>query len=101
MILSYELSMPGSPSWNGKWSGEGRLYAKIINMGRAQSAEARAQKIIDEGPYSYHWSDGWSASVNVREVDAGEARKLRKHSVGFAGYDWMVGSIQHKGRIET
>lgn len=98
MILCFELSMPSCPSWNGKWSGEGRLYA-ITRKFSGVKGGAHAQRILDAAPYHYHWDDGWGAMVRVREVDAKEAAQARKKSVGFAGYDWMVESIIDHGAI--
>ena len=48
MILSFTLSMPGNNSWNGKWSGAGKLYAKVINFGRTKKAIAKANEILDQ-----------------------------------------------------
>lgn len=93
MILCFELSMPGVASWNGKWSGEGSYYAIVKNLGKSQEAEKNAKEILSKGYFTYHWTDGWSAGVKVRAVDAREAAKARKKSRGFWGYDWMVDSI--------
>jgi len=101
MILSFELSMPGIGSWNGKWSGAGGLYAIVKNLGRSQKAEAKGREIIENGSYAYGWNDGWSARIRVREVDAAEARKIRRASRGFYGYDWMVQLILFYGKIQT
>jgi len=99
MILSFELSMPNNNAWNGKWSGEGRLYAKIVNFGKTKKAEKHAQEILDEGYFYYNFGDGWGAGVTVRKVDAREAAKIRKNTVGFSGYDWMVDTIKLYGKI--
>ncbi len=101
MILAFTLSMPGVNSWNGKWSGEGRLYAKVINFGRTKKAIAKASEILDIGYFRYNFGDGWSAGVKVTEVDAKEAAKIRRNSKGFYGYDWMIESIKNKLLIET
>jgi hypothetical protein len=37
--------------------------------------------------------------VAVAKVDAAEARRLRRASAGFCGYDWMIASIEKHGRI--
>jgi hypothetical protein len=98
MTLAFELSMPGVGSWNGKWSGEGRCYA-IIKTFRGKKEAERAAKLASQGSFGWSFSDGWYASVSVRSVTATEARSLRKRSVGFAGYDWMVKSILMYGQI--
>lgn len=98
MIVAFQLSMPGSPSWNGKWSGEDRIHC-ITKSFTGKKGEAKAKSIIDGGPYSHHWSDGWSAAIHVIQVTPSEAARLRKSSVGFSGYDWMMESICLYGKI--
>lgn len=100
MNLVFQLSMPGSPSWNGKWSGEGKLYA-IVKSFSSQKAKSKAREILAKHWYSYSWSDGWRASIEVRECDAREARIIRGRSAGMAGYDWMVQSILDHGSIKA
>lgn len=90
MILAFELSMPGNNSWNSKWSGEGRSYVIVKTF--------TAKKLIEQRSFHYSWGDGWGARIDVREVDAAEARKLRKNSLGFCGYDWMVKTIIDYGQ---
>lgn len=98
MIVAFKLSMPGSPSWNGKWSGEGRLYC-LTRSFTGKKGEEKAKKLVDDGPYGYHWEDGWSASISAEIVTAPEAAKLRAASMGFASYNWMLESIVLYGRI--
>lgn len=97
MLVSFELSMPGSPSWNGRWSGEEQLHARVKNVGTSKKAREKWEKLI--GNHTYRWSDGWCACVTVREVTSSAARKIRKDSVGFAGYDWMIVSLGVYGKI--
>jgi len=99
-IICHELSMPGRNTWNGAWSGEGRLYA-IIRRYKSKKREKLAESILKRSAYSYCWDDGWRARVNIREVDFEEARKLRRKSEGFCGYDWMVDSIESDLKIRT
>lgn len=101
MILSFELSMPSNNSWNGRWSGDSKLYAKVLNIGRTQKAEKKGREILENAPYYYNFGDGWAASVSVKAVDAKEAGQIRRKSQGFCGYDWMVRSIQDAGKIEA
>jgi hypothetical protein len=96
MQFAYLLSMPGAASWNGKWSGEGRIYAIVENV-TSQKAIAKRTELV--GHHSYGFSDGWRASVEVKQVDPKEARALRKASQGFCGYDWMVDSLKSYGKI--
>ncbi len=92
MIISFELSMPGRNSWNGRWSGEESVYA-IVKSFRT------LPKNLKLGYYSYDFGDGWRAGVTVREATSGTARMLRKKSRGFCGYEWMVDSILSDGAI--
>lgn len=95
MIVSFELSMPGRNSWNGKWSGEANYYA-IFKSFRVTPKKPLPFKL---GSYGYNFGDGWHANVAVREVTSSAARSLRKQSRGFCGYDWMVESIIRDGDI--
>ena len=90
MLLSFELSIPRNNSGNGKWSGEGECYAQI------RSFRKNAPKF---GYYTYNFGDGWCAGITVREVTSSCAKLLRKQSLGFCGYDWMIDSIVDYGEI--
>ena len=90
-VLMFTLSMPSVR--NGKWSGEGRAY--IITRPAVKGTEDVP------GYYHYNFGDGWAAGVTAKLVSAAEARKARKKSVGFSGYDWMVDSILKHGDIRV
>ncbi|MCR4340086.1 MAG: hypothetical protein NUW01_09385 [Gemmatimonadaceae bacterium] len=74
---------------------------KVVNVGRTQRAILNAAMILHEPSYGYDFGDGWAARVDVRQIEAPEARKLRRITRGFCGYDWMVDEILHEGRILT
>jgi hypothetical protein len=93
MLVAFTLSMPGRNSWDGRWSGEDRLYVVVEKV-----SDVRASEIVAGGPYYYNWSDGWGARIDVRAVDGKEARKLRSKSAGFCGYEWMVNTIRLYGK---
>jgi hypothetical protein len=99
MYVLFELSMPGNNSWNGKWTGEGNLYARVINVGASQKAREKYEKLI--GYHTYSFGDGWRAAVTVREVTSAAKRKLLKESKGFCGYDWMIESLRQHGEIRA
>lgn len=90
--IEFKLSMPGNPSWNGKWSGDEKRYALVRLV-----PDGKAAELLEASSWGYVWSDGWSARVEAREVPKGERAKK---SAGFCGYDWMVSSILAVGRIE-
>lgn len=99
MLIAFELTMPNRGSWNGRWSGEDRRWIVVRNMGSGKRREEAAASILDKGHWNYSWSDGWTASVSAKEIDGHEARKLRRISSGFYGYDWMVDSIIRHNKI--
>jgi len=96
MILSFTLSMPNVNSWNGRWSGEDRLFV-VCRSFRGRKEIANAEKIAEKGYYHYSWGDGWAAGIRVQEVTSSGAQKLRRKSAGFSGYDWMIDSIIKHG----
>jgi hypothetical protein len=91
--------MPGVNTWNGKWSGEGRYFARIFNFSRKKESKKKAAEILEARYFHYDFGDGWAARIEVREVTAQESRKIKKRSDGFLGYDWMVHSIYNYGEI--
>ena len=97
MLIAYKLSMPNNNSWNGRWTGAGKCYARVENV----RSEKAARKLLEKPYHYYSFGDGWGACVTVRKVDAKEARRLRKNSEGFCGYDWMIEEIKTFGRIRT
>lgn len=97
MLLAFILTMPGNNSWNGKWTGEDDLYVIVKHVG--QGTEIR--DLVQQQHFSYNFGDGWRASIEVKEISRAEAIKLRKKSVGFCGYDWMVASLLADGCIKT
>lgn len=96
MILAFVLTMPSRGSWNGRWSGEKNLYA-VTRSFTGKRAEEKKHQLI--GNYYYHWSDGWGANVEIKEVSPQQARSIRKQSQGFCGYEWMIESILARGKI--
>lgn len=99
MILSFILSMPSNNAWNGNWTGEGTLYAKVVNFGKSAQSILKAKTILDKGYYTYNFGDGWRAGVSVAEVTAREAARIRRKTSGFCGYDWMIYAIRLYGTI--
>ena len=93
-MVAFELTMPGCPAWNGKWSGDGHLYVKVVD-------ESRVPKELINNKYYHKWNDGWEACISVYKVTANEGRKLVKQSAGLSGYGWMVDALIKYGRITT
>lgn len=92
-MIAFELSMPNKGSWNGKWSQEGECFVRTMD-------QRKVPKEYWGKDFYYHWDDGWTACVCVRQCPASEARKLERKSKGFCGYDWMITSIIKCGEIK-
>lgn len=104
MILSFELTMPGVASWNGRWSGADKKYYVIRKTSKSWiTKQEYFHTLLKNGSDNFHyrWEDGWAANVCVEIVGASEAKKRRKVSAGFCGYEWMIDSIMYKGFITT
>ena len=94
MKLAFTLTMPNRGSWNGVWSGEGNLYAKVITFSNSKAGQETVKKILDNQPYYYRWDDGWGAAIEVKEVVGQESARIKRKSKGFCGYDWMIDNIR-------
>jgi hypothetical protein len=98
MNVAFLLTMPNNNAWNGKWTGEGKCYARV----RAYSArdlKERMGRLV--GNHYYNFGDGWGANVQVKIVTPEEKRKLLKATAGFCGYEWMIDSLIQHGRIQA
>ncbi len=100
MILCFVLSMPNTGSWDGNWSGDSELFAKVVNFGLSNEKKQHAESILDQGSFSYSFGDGWRAGIKVHQIDSKAAAKIKKKTSGFCGYDWMVDSIKKHGLIK-
>jgi hypothetical protein len=98
MNFAFLLSMPGNNAWDGKWTGEGTLYARVKTFS-ARDFKATGLSLV--GHHRYNFGDGWVASVEVKVVDSTTKRKLVKQSKGFCGYDWMIDSLMAHGEIRA
>lgn len=92
-MIVFQLTMPHAGSWNGKWTGDGRVYAKT-----RPNREVPPEVIGKE--FHYRWDDGWEACITVTKMDAKDAAKIMRQSAGFFGYDWMIDSIIRIGRTQ-
>lgn len=104
MILSFELTMPSVASWNGKWSGADKRYFVIRKTSKSWiERQPHFTDLLKNGrdDFYYRWEDGWGANVEVEIIDAAEARRRRKQSAGFCGYEWMINSIMYSGVIQA
>jgi hypothetical protein len=90
------LTMPSNNAWNGKWTGEGRLFCIVK---RYQKNSPILKNVDKSNCHYYDFGDGWGAFVKIERIDADKAKLYRKKSKGFYGYDWMVNEIEEHGRI--
>lgn len=97
MLFAFILTMPDCGSWNGKWSGNDKFYARVrsVPKGEVESKHLAGTPIC----FRYRWKDNWEAKVEVRHVSSPEGRQIRKVSLGFFGYEWMIDSILEFGEI--
>lgn len=93
--LAFFLTMPNVGSWNGRWSGENNLYCIV-----KKPTKKDFERILKQKSYYYNFGDGWGANIEVKAVDSIEARKLKKESKGFHGYEWMIDQIISQGVIK-
>ncbi|MEN6430284.1 MAG: hypothetical protein ABFC80_05495 [Coriobacteriales bacterium] len=98
MYVAFILTMPGVNTWNGRWSGDGKLFAVVKNLGRSKAACDKAVALV--GHHGYAWDDGWRADIEVRVVDSAEARRIRSKSRGFLGYSWMIDNLLDHGTTQ-
>lgn len=96
MWVAFVLTMPNNNAWNGRWTGEGTLYARVKGF-TSRPFKERVSALV--GNHYYNFGDGWGANVQVKIVTGDEKRKIDKRSKGFCGYDWMIGSLLNWGKI--
>lgn len=99
MKLLFTLGMPNVGSWNGTWGSEKSLHARIRTFRKTKSNEEKIKKLVESGYFYYNFGDGWGASVTVTIPTDKDVLRVKKHSIGFAGYDWMIDSILSYGEI--
>ena len=93
-MIAFVLTMPTNGSWNGKWTGDGKLYARVQRPAKKIESELAGKR------WTYRWDDGWTACIEARKVDYKEAAQIRKITKGFCGYEWMIQSILSHGEIQ-
>ena len=96
MKLLYVLTMPNVGSWNGRWTGETTLYARVRNLFHDK---VKQKKLLETKDFYYNFGDGWGANIEISLVTEQEAKRVIKNSKGFCGYDWMIDSIEQFGEI--
>ncbi len=90
-MISFTLTMPRNNSWNGRWSGDEKLFAVVKKLPKTKESELDGQR------FGYAWNDGWAANIDCQLVTGTEAAKIRKKSQGFCGYEWMINNIISHG----
>ena len=98
MKIVFEFDFVRVGSWDGKWSGEGKVFARVLDL-----SSAEAEKIVADDSlvvFLYDFGDGWTGRVRAHAEDDVRAALYETQSEGFCGYDWMIASIMSKGKIE-
>jgi hypothetical protein len=98
-MKAFRVPVANVGSWNGKWSGRENFYAVVRSGFTGKLGRAKAAAILAKGSFYYNFGDGWGASIRAQEITGAEARRVRKQSSGFCGYEWMVESICADGTI--
>lgn len=93
-MIAFILTMPNNNSWNGRWSGDRDLFVIVKKI-----EKKLANELLEIENFRYRWDDGWTANIEIKEIDSKEANKLRKKSQGFRGYEWMINSIIENKKI--
>lgn len=76
--------MPGNNAWNGRWSGEGKIYAIVKPIRNTQKHRAACEALAKVGSWSYNFGDGWRAGVSAEIVDDPQKiRRIKKSSQGI------------------
>jgi len=103
MLVSFELTMPSNSSWNSKWNGDEKKFYVVEEISKRWIGQQEYfNTLVAKGKddFSYDFGDGWIANIEVEIIDNDEAKKRRKLSAGFAGYEWMIRSIKTYGEIK-
>lgn len=97
--IVYILTMPNIGSWDGKFSGEGRLNCVVKSYNKDSSIPEKVLSM--KYGFHYNFGDGWAANITAKEITVKEKSKYKKESKGFYGYEWMITEIEDCGRIKT
>ena len=97
--IVYILTMPNVGSWNGTFTGAGKLYCLVKSY--KNDSDIPAKVLSMKSGYFYDFGDGWGASVKAKKIAVSEKLKYKKESRGFMSYDWMVKEIEEFGRIKS
>lgn len=103
-VLLFEYGHSRIGSWDGKWSGEGSVFAKevLLTKERKQHLESLG---IDckkgvKHKFSHDFGDGWVAEINMTVGNKKDFKEIMKASQGFMGYEWLIDSILKYGKVK-
>lgn len=97
--LAFVLTMPSVGSWNNNWSGKDKFYA--VTRKFYKKDDEITDRLLKNRFYDYDFGDGWTARITIVEINAPEAKKIKRNSTGFFGYEWMVKSIIENDEIKV
>lgn len=102
-VLLFEYGHSKINTWDKKWSGEGKVFAKEVPL-----TTKKREKLIELGfdlhrgakkTFTYDFGDGWVANVTMTVGNKKDFEGIMKLSEGFMGYDWFIDSILENGKI--
>ena len=85
-MIVFTLNMPHRGSWNGRWSGEDKIYARV------RPNNTVPKDVVGQDFY-YNWDDGWCACVSVTKVDTTPDLRFARVYVS------MINAKSNKGNL--
>jgi len=89
--VEFRLTMPGKNSWNGKWTGEDKIY--VIYKTLTKKKVEQLGLTTTSKSFCYSWDDGWRADVRTRILEKGEKKKNKRNKIRLK---WIVLSINYE-----
>ena len=103
-IISFEYHTTQIGSWDKKWSGSGKVFAKLKTISKEQKEKLEKMGFaIQKGKshsFHYDFQDGWACNVTMTVGTKKEFQSIMRQSQGFLGYDWMIQDILENGQID-
>ena len=81
-VLLFEYGHSKINTWNGHWTGEGKVFAKEVFL-----------------TFTHDFGDGWVAKITMTVGAKKDFEEIMKRSEGFLGYEWIIDSILKHGKI--
>ena len=103
-VLLFEYGHSRVGSWNGKWSGEGSVFAKEVLRTKERKQHLESLGIdCKKGAkhkFTHDFGDGWVAEINMTVGNKKDFKQIMNASQGFMGYEWIIDSILKHGKVK-